>query len=284
MSAPRVSIVVPVFDSGAYLDDALASVARQTFRDYEVILVDDGSTDARTIARCDAAAREPGVRLVRTPNRGPALARNTGIEAAAAPYVLPLDSDDTLAPAFLARTVAVLDAEPSVDVVHTWVALTGRHHGVWETGPFAIPDMLSRCTIHVASLYRRRVWELAGGYDPRFVESCEDWDFWLSALEQGATGRGIPEVLAYYRRTDGSREIGSRAPGTSTRLMRSLVEKHRALYAAHVDEAFPAIYERLAAAGVTLERIYHHPVMRAYVWLAQRTWKRIGRRPRRTAD
>ena len=280
MSTPRVSIVMPVFNSGAYLGDALASIARQTFRDYELVVVDDGSTDARTIALCDAAAKEPGVRLIRTLNRGPALARNTGIVAARAPYILPVDSDDTLAPAFLARTVAVLDAEPSVDVAYTWVALVGRHHGIWETGPLAIPDMLSRCTIHVTALYRRRVWELAGGYDPRFVESCEDWDFWLSALEHGVTGRGIPEVLAYYRRTPASRELGSRAPGTSLRLMRSLVEKHRTLFAAHVDEAFPAIYERLAAAGMTLERIYHHPVMRAYVWIAQRTW----RRPRGAED
>ena len=97
-----------------------------------------------------------------------------------------------------------------------------------ETGPFAIPDMLSRCTIHTASLFRRRVWELVGGYDPRFVESCEDWDFWISALEQGVTGRGIPELLAYYRRTPASREMASGAPGTSTRLMRKLVQKHRA--------------------------------------------------------
>jgi glycosyltransferase involved in cell wall biosynthesis len=277
MSAPRVSIVVPVYDSGAYLRDALASVARQTFTKHETILVDDGSTDPRTIAACDEAARAPAVRLIRTANRGPALARNTGVEAARAPYVLPLDSDDWLAPTFLARTVAVLDADPAVDVVHTWMALVGRHHGVWETGPFALPDMLSRCTIHVSALYRRRVWELAGGYDPRFVESCEDWDFWLSALERGARGHAVPEVLAYYRRTPSSREIGSRAAGISTRLMRDLVAKHRALYAAHVDEAFPAIYERLAAAGVTLERIYHHPVMRAYVWVAQRLWRRPGR-------
>src|SRR5262249_6523199 len=161
--------VIPVYNSGAYLTDALASVAAQTFRDYEVVLVDDGSTDPETIRLCDAAAREPGVRLIRTANRGPSHARNTGIAATAAPYVLPLDTADWLAPAFLARTVAVLDAEPSVDVVHTWVALVGRHHGVWETGPFALPDMLSRCTIHVTSLYRRRVWELAGGYDARFV-------------------------------------------------------------------------------------------------------------------
>jgi glycosyltransferase involved in cell wall biosynthesis len=265
MTTPRVSIVIPVYNSGPYLSETLASVTRQTFRDHETVLVDDGSTDARTIAICDAAAREENVRLVRTKNRGPAHARNTGVEASRAPYVLPLDSDDWLAPAFLERTVTVLDAEPAVDVVHTWVALVGRHHGVWETGPFALPDMLSRCTIHVSSLYRRRVWELAGGYDARFVESCEDWDFWLSAIERGVTGRCVPEVLAYYRRTPASREIGSRAPGTSTRLMRDLVAKHRDLYVARLEDALGGMYERLAASGLTLERIYDHPVMRAYV-------------------
>jgi glycosyltransferase involved in cell wall biosynthesis len=274
MSTPRVSIVIPVFDSGAYLEDALVSVARQTFRNYEVIIVDDGSTDARTIARCDAAAKEPGVRLLRTPNRGPALARNAGIDAALAPYILPLDSDDTLAPAFLARTVAVLDADPSVDVVHTWIARTGRHHGTWETGPFAIPDMLSRCTIHVASLYRRRVWELAGGYDPRFVESCEDWDFWLGAAARGWQGRCVPEILAYYRRNLAGREAGARGPGVSTRLMRMLVAKHRHLYDANLEDVLASMYEQRAALSVSLERFYRNPVFRLLLRLralAQRT-------------
>jgi glycosyltransferase involved in cell wall biosynthesis len=270
MSTPRVSIVIPVYNSAAYLPDALDSVTRQTLHEHETIIVDDGSTDAHTIALCDAAATKPGVRLVRTTNRGPAHARNTGIEAAIAPYVLPLDSDDWLAPTCLERTVALLDADPSLDVAFTRVGLVGRHHGVWETGPLALPELLSRCTIHVSSLYRRTLWERVGGYDARFVESCEDWDFWLSAVERGATGRRVDEVLVYYRRTGTSRELGSRAPGTSTRLMRSLVAKHRDTYVAHLEDALGGMYERLAASGLTLERIYHHPVMRAYVRL--RSW------------
>jgi glycosyltransferase involved in cell wall biosynthesis len=117
------------------LGDALTSVGRQTFRAYEVVLVDDGSTDPDTIARCDAAAREPVVRLIRTPNQGPARARNAGIEAARGSYVLPLDSDDWIAPSFLERTVAVLDGDASVDVAFTWVSLVGRHHGRGRRGP-----------------------------------------------------------------------------------------------------------------------------------------------------
>ena len=268
--APRVSIVVPVFDAGATLPATLASVAAQTFRDFETILVDDGSTDARTIALIDAAAAQPGVTVHRTPNRGPALARNLGIEHARGAYILPLDADDTLAPSYLARTVPVLDADPALGVVYTWVGLTGRHHGTWRTGAFALPELLTRCTIHVTSLYRREVWAQVGGYDPRFEESCEDWDFWLGAVARGWRGTCVPEALVFYRRTAGSRELAARAPGVSAGLMRRLVAKHRALYEADLEEAMAGMYDRLAAAGVALERIYHHPAVRALVWLRAR--------------
>jgi len=275
VSEPRVSVVIPVFNAGDYLAQALRSVARQTYRDFEVVVVDDGSTDPRTLAILEAAAREPGVSVHRTPNGGPSRARNLGVARARGAYVLPLDADDYLAPAFLAKTAPLLDADPALGVVYTWVGLVGGHHGVWRTGGFSVTDLLARCTIHVSSLYRRKLWEDVGGYDPRFVESCEDWDFWLGAAKRGWTGRCVPEVLVYYRRSPTSRELGSRAPGVSTRLMRSLVAKHRDLYVANLEDAMAGMYERLAAAGLTLERIYDHPAMRVYVRLRNL----LGRRP-----
>jgi len=267
VSEPHVSVVIPVFNAGDYLAQALESVTRQTYRDLETVVVDDGSTDRRTLAILEAAAREPGVAVHRTPNGGPSRARNAGVEHARGAYVLPLDADDYLAPAFLARTVPVLDAEPGIGVVYTWVGLVGSHHGVWRTGGFTLHELLTRCTIHVASLYRREIWSDVGGYDGRFVESCEDWDFWLGAVAHGWTGRGVPEVLAYYRRTPASRELNARAPGVSARLMRSMVEKHRGLYEANLEEALSGMYERMSSAGIMLERIYDHPAVRALLRL-----------------
>ena len=271
MSNPRVSIIVPVYDTGPLLDRALRSAEAQTFRDSEIVVVDDGSTDVTT-RHLLAAAAARGIVVERTPNRGPAHARNTAVARARGEYVLPLDSDDDILPAFLAKTVPILDANPAVGVVHTWVELVGDHHGVWETGPFGIPALLSRCTIHVSSLYRRRIWHEIGGYDPRFVESCEDWDFWLGAASRGWTGALVPEVLARYRRTGISRELTSRAPGVSTRLMQSLVAKHRPLFETHLEDALGGMYEHLAAAGIALERIYNRPGIRHLV--ATRTWLR----------
>lgn len=264
---PRVSVIMPVYDTGNDLKQALRSVAGQTFREHELILVDDGSTDRTTIRILDEWGQRPGVTLHRTENRGPAAARNLAITLARAPYILPLDADDWLAATYLAKTVPILDAEPNVGVVHTWVGLEGSHHGTWRTGPFALPDLLSRCTLHVTSLYRRELWTQVGGYDGRFVESAEDWDLWLGAVGRGWQGRCVPEVLAYYRRSPQSRERLARAPGVWRRLVGDLVTKHRALYEANLPEAMAGLYEEYARVCGSLERIYDHPAVRTAVRL-----------------
>jgi glycosyltransferase involved in cell wall biosynthesis len=259
---PRVSVIMPVYNAGAYLEQALASVEAQTYRDRELVVVDDGSTEPRTREILEAAAGRDGVSVHRTENRGPSHARNLAIERARGAYVLPLDADDWLAPTFLERTVPLLDADPSVGVAYTWVGLVGGHHGVWKTGEFTFEALLARCTLHVASLFRRELWADAGGYDPRFVESWEDWDLWLGAVARGWRGACVPEVLVYYRRSATSREKAARQPGVGARLMRTLVAKHRALYEAHLEDALAAMYEERAGVCLSLERIYDHPAVR----------------------
>jgi glycosyltransferase involved in cell wall biosynthesis len=275
VTAPRISIITPVFDAGPDLERALASVAAQRRDDVEIVCVDDGSTDAATLAILDAAAKRPGISVRRTPNRGPSAARNLAVEHARGAYVLPLDADDWLAPDYLAKTVPILDAEPDVGIVHTWIGLVGGHHGVWRTGPFALPELLVRCTIHVTSLYRRALWVDVGGYDPEFVETAEDWDFWLRAVSRGWTAREVPEVLAYYQRSVTSRERKARQPDVSGRVMRRIVTKHRALYEEHLEASLVGMYEHLAATSLTLERFYGNPAIRTALrvrdWLRPRT-------------
>jgi len=267
VSAPRASIVVPVYNAGRYLARALDSADAQTYRDFEVVVVDDGSTERQTLATLDAAAARSSFTVHRTENRGPSHARNLGIERARGAYILPLDADDYLAPGYLAKTVPLLDADPELGVVYTWVGLVGGHRGVWRTGGFTLAELLARCTIHVTSLMRRELWADVGGFDPRFVESWEDWDLWLGAVARGWRGRGVPEVLTYYRRSATSRERAARAPGVGARLMRTLVAKHRALYEAHLEDALAAMYDERAAVCLTLERIYAHPAARALLAL-----------------
>jgi glycosyltransferase involved in cell wall biosynthesis len=272
-----VSVIMPVFDAGPPLEQSLRSVAAQTFMDRELVIVDDGSADPVTLTLLDAASTLPGVTLHRTSNRGPSRARNLAIERSRGAYLLPLDADDWLEPTFLERTVPVLDRDPAVGVVHTWVGLVGNHHGTWQTGPFELPALLSRCTVHVTSLFRREIWTQAGGYDPRFVEASEDWDLWISAAAAGWRGHCVPEVLAYYRRGPHSRERAAREPGVARRRMQTLVAKHRPLYESHLEDALGGLYEELMKTSSTLERIYDHPAAR--LALGVRTLLRGKARP-----
>src|SRR5262245_11441670 len=133
-SPPRVSVIMPVFDAGRDLEQAVRSVAAQTFSDRELVIVDDGSHDSTTLAILETAARQPGVSLHRTPNGGPSRARNLAIERARGAYLLPLDADDWLEPTFLEKTVPLLDAAPAVGVGHTLGGSTCLHRRGWRTG------------------------------------------------------------------------------------------------------------------------------------------------------
>ena len=270
---PRVSVIIPAFNAGSLLRDALDSVAAQTYRDLEVVVVDDGSTDAASVAIVDEAARRPATTIVRTANRGPAAARNTAIGRSRGAYILPLDADDTLAPTFLTRTTAVLDGEPDVGICFTWVGLTGGHHGIWRTGEFSPQALVGRCTLPVTALYRRALWDDVGGYDESFTEGSEDWDFWLGAVARGWTARGLPEVLMSYRRSAGSRERRARGREASAQIMRRLVTKHRALYEAHLEDALAGLYTEYTTVASALERAYDNPAGRFLTWLRAR-WPR----------
>lgn len=276
MSAPTVSVIMPVFDPGPALARALASVDAQTFPDRELVIVDDGSRRDDTRRRLDEAATRPGVRLVRQDNQGPSAARNRAIAEARGRLILPLDSDDWLEPRYLERTVPVLDADPGLGVVHPWVGLTGAHRGVWRTGAFAIPDLLVRCTVHIATLFRRELWEQVGGFDPAFHETGEDWDFWIAAAARGWRGQAVPEVLCWYNRRPDSREAGVRASGRTHGLVTRLVHKHEALYREHVGAVVAGVHAELATVSTLLDRVYGNPLVR----LALDLRDRVTGRPR----
>ncbi len=258
---PRVSIITPVYNAGKYLRQALRSVAAQTYPDFEMVIVDDGSTDPTTLAVLAGASRDPRVTYHRTDRQGPAAARNYAIERSRGAYIVPLDADDYFAPTYLEETVRVLDERSDVGVVYAWIGFVGGHRGIWRTGRFSMPEILSYCPLHVTALYRREVWQDVGGYDPRFVESCEDWDFWVGAVARGWQGHRIEKVLSYYRRTPVSRAIGATDRAVSARLMRTLVTKHRALYERHLEAVLAGLYEEYTAMCLALERVYRHPAV-----------------------
>lgn len=253
---PRISVLVPCFNHGAFLADAIASVRAQTVTGVEIIIVDDGSTDGATVAAIDAWAGR-GVRVLRTPNRGLPAARNHAAAHASGTVFCALDADDVLAPSWFDKALAVLEARPEVAFVSHWLETFGDERWSWTPERCDLPSLLARNAVNGAALVRRSAFEAVGGYDESMREGCEDWDFWLRLVEAGHAGHIIPEVLFYYRRRADSMSRVMLDPSAYRRPLETLVGKHAAAYRAHlVDVLVGKEREALELAGevAALER------------------------------
>ena len=225
---PKISVIIPCYNQGPYLDEAVESVLCQTFGDFEIIIVNDGSTDAATRTLLRDYAR-PRTRVIHTENQGLASARNTGIRAARGKYILPLDADDRIGPAYLAEAVRVLETRPHVGIVFCEAAFFGAKSGKWDMPDFSLEEMLIDNVIFCSGMFRRSDWERAGGYDPGMRYGWEDYDFWLTLIGQGRAVYRIPRTLFHYRITESSM-LRSASRRRKARMFVRLFRKHRALY------------------------------------------------------
>jgi glycosyltransferase involved in cell wall biosynthesis len=195
--APAVSVVVPCYNGGRFLDALMRSLAHQTFRDFEIVIIDDGSDDPETL-RIVAGLRDRA-RLLRQDNAGPSAARNAGIRAARADILFMLDCDDTIEPDYLATTLPLLQASPrDVGMVFSDVRLSGAESGI-STRYFNRFDLLFTNTLSSGLVMRRDAWRAAGGYDEAMREGYEDWDFSLRLVRAGYRGVRVAKPLYVYQ-------------------------------------------------------------------------------------
>lgn len=236
MAGPKVSVVIPCYNLGQYLDEAVDSVFVQTFQDFEIIIVNDGSTDEAT-NRLLASYRRPRTQVLATrENRGPPAARNLAIAQARGAYLCALDADDKLHPHYFEKAVRILDEDPSIAFVSSWLQAFGDEEWLWTQYWCDLVTLLGECTVNGPSLVRRSAVLAVGGYDERLREGDEDWDLWITLVERGFRGTILPEVLFYYRRRPGSHSLACMEGETHLRLVRYLVAKHRDSYAKHLFE------------------------------------------------
>ena len=196
---------MPAYNAERYLDTAVESVLRQTCRDLELLVIDDGSTDGTAAAAGRWSERDARVRVHSQPNAGPGPARTLGFHAAAGRFFAFLDSDDEWDDTFLAEQIAILDARPDVDVVIG----NARNRGGARDGqpsrpvrgegmPITLADMLADETLlFIMTVFRREVAEAVGGFDPQFLTN-EEYEMWLRAALAGYNFTRNPKPLGWY--------------------------------------------------------------------------------------
>jgi len=211
MATPTVSVVIP-FYRAHYLGDAIQSVRAQTFIDYELVVVDDGSPDRKEVDRL-GLPEDGRIRYLRQENQGPAAARNTALRAARGQFVAFLDSDDTWEPTYLQEQIDGLTRNSGLDVIYCNALMMGqpetdRRALMESTGPRELATCTSllreEYTVYLSGVVARRDLILAAGlFDERFVHG-EDFDLWTRMLKRGARMAFQPRVLLNRRLHSGS--------------------------------------------------------------------------------
>lgn len=225
-----VSVVIPVYNSGAYLEETIQSVQNQTYKNVEIILSNSGSTDSKTLALLKKLSAQ--FTLIEAGNHGVSVARNKAIEVAKGEYILALDSDDIIKPSFIASCVKALDKDVEVKVVRSHIELFGKKKGRMTFAPYRFSLLLARNLMVVTSMFRKNDWERVGGFDANFTIGFEDWEFWINLLKDGGKVFTIDDYLFKYRIRRGSKNHSLKREQLF-KVREQLWNKHKELYAKH---------------------------------------------------
>ena len=251
---PLVSVILPAYNAQAFITETLNSVLAQTYSNFEVLVVDDGSTDSTpSIIKC-AAQRDPRIKFLRQCNQGVAAARNLAIKQSAGDYIAPIDADDLWYPGKLERQVAVLEeAGTRAGVAYVWYVSIDQEGQFLKLGPKVdlngnvIKPLLMRNFLGNAStpLIRRTYLELIGGYDVHLrdcqAQGCEDWDLGLR-LAEVCEFRVVKEWLVAYRCHNLSMSFNHKEMGKSYDLVLDAVRQRHPKIPARIFRWSKAIF------------------------------------------
>ncbi len=224
----KVSVIIPCFNHGQYLEEALQSVLNQTYHDWECIIINDGSADDTEKIGQLWADKDSRFKYFTKTNGGLPNARNFGIERAKGIYILPLDADDYISSNYIELCVNALDHH-NFNLVYGKVEQFGSRSGLWDLGTYGFNDLLISNMIHCTAMYSRSDWERVGGYDETMTSGLEDWEFWVHILDKNAKVKLLDSITFYYRIKDVSM-ISQMDKQKEMEVKAYVLKKHAATY------------------------------------------------------
>ncbi len=200
-----LSVVIPYYNMGAYIEECIAAVLQSTYQPIEILIINDGSTDAGSIEKLNQLAKQPGIKISNRPHEGLAAARNFGAAAAGGQFLAFLDADDKVHPAYYEKAVTLLQQKRNVYFVGCWVQYFENSRNVWASFTPQPPYVLVHNPVNSSGLVYKRAAFLTGGLNDRHTDyGMEDYESVVQMLHNGFNGVVLPEILFYYRVRSGS--------------------------------------------------------------------------------
>jgi glycosyltransferase involved in cell wall biosynthesis len=281
-SEPLLSVVIPHYNLGAFLPEAVESVLASDYRNLEVLVIDDGSTDPESldvIAALEERIEDARFRLVRQANAGLSAVRNAGAEMAKGEWVAFVDADDTVEPSFFGRAAWILRQYRNVHIVASWVRFFGSDNGIWHAWNPIFPYLLAHNLMIPICVVRRESFLAYGQNERRMFYGLEDFESWISMVGAGCGGVAIPEILTRYR-VRGASMFQSINREQQMYLYRVVVERHPELYQRYGAELFQLLFANGPAHDMDQPTMWQAP----YDMLRDRFAQPIHEANRRTAE
>lgn len=225
---PKVSVIVPCFNQGIYLSEALESVLKQTLKEWELIIVDDGSIDNSAQVSHKYVSEDKRIKYVYQKNAGPSSARNKGVSLAKAPLIFFLDGDDKIDSSFLEVGVRYMMVHEECKLFCTRAECFGVYQGAFDLNYTSYKDLLVSNSIICACIVRRSDFERIGGFDEHLF-GYEDWEFFIRLLYHDDVIHQESATMFYYRVNNNPTSVNVIAKNNSS-------EKTMYIYQKHIDK------------------------------------------------
>ena len=226
----KVSIIVTCYNQERYITNTIKSINAQTYKDWECIIIDDGSTDRSRQCIEVFLKSDSRFRYIYQNNQGVCWARNRGAEVANGEYILFVDGDDLISPEYVSLCVDKLDADKNVKVVASNYRKFGLYRKNFVLEPYSIGKLMGHNLFVITSMFRKTDFERTGGFTTTMDKGLEDWDFWLSLLEDGGDVAYLEGFHFFYRIRSGARNKRMRDEKELELVRQQLWANHKDLY------------------------------------------------------
>ena len=223
-----VSVIIPCYNDGLYLAQSVGSILAQTYSNTEILIVNDGSTDAITLQLL-SAFNHPKVTVLHKPNGHLASARNYGIAHAKGAIIATLDADDWYGKTFIAKALQMLNTNEKIGVVTCYLKSFGTRKYKWKPLGGNINSFLYRLECCASALFKKECWTTVGGYDEQMKLGYEDWEYWLRITAAGWQVAVVKEYLLNYRTSNSSMSVSQSEPNRA-KIIKYIMDKHKDLY------------------------------------------------------
>ena len=222
---PLVSIIIPIYNYGIQFEKTLQSVFDSTYKNIEIVIVDDGSTDTYVKLKLESIKDHPNIKIIQQENQGPSSARNNGVKNSNGVFILPLDGDDTIHPDYIQSCVNILKNNKTISPVYCDTHHIGQIQGVEQRPEWSLERLRQGPFIVNCAMFHRESFDVCDGYDVT-LKGWEDYDLWIRMGLNGYSGKRIPKPLFTYFHHESDGTVSTEANNNQQELYNKIMNKN----------------------------------------------------------